>query len=139
MTTTQLANVYEPTTFNQLMGENPIELNAFLQSGVMVEYPLLTSMANVGGLTGELPFYKPLDAGTEANHTNDDPSDTSTPNLHLVKGSAAIGVGTNLTNDVYLPFTTDIDGETRPDTGDWDVGADHYIKYKRRIITTQYI
>ena len=47
---------------------------------------------------------------------------------HLVNGSALIGVGTNLYNDTYLPFQTDIDGQDRGGSGaTWDIGADEYL------------
>jgi hypothetical protein len=35
----------------------------------------------------------------------------------------AIGSGTDLSADANLPFSTDIDGDTRP-AGAWDIGAD---------------
>lgn len=41
--------------------------------------------------------------------------------------TAAIGAGANLTSDSNLPFSTDIDGQTRPPAGSatsWDIGAD---------------
>jgi hypothetical protein len=41
--------------------------------------------------------------------------------FHLASGSALIGAGTNL----YSDFTTDIDGDTRPSSGAWDIGLDH--------------
>ena len=43
--------------------------------------------------------------------------------LHLVSGASTVrGAGVNL----YSTFTTDIDGDTRPSTGAWDIGADEY-------------
>lgn len=42
---------------------------------------------------------------------------------HLASGSVLIGAGANLTSD----FTTDIDGDTRPSSGAWDIGFDHRV------------
>lgn len=78
MATVQLADVYEPTTFNQSMQEQAVELNAFVASGVLVENSELTSMAAVGGRTGELPFYQGL-TNDEPNYSTDNPASTSTP------------------------------------------------------------
>jgi len=41
--------------------------------------------------------------------------------LHL-NDTAARNAGVDLSNDSYLPFSTDIDGQTR--SGSWDIGAD---------------
>lgn len=79
MATTNLASVYEPLTFNQDVQEKAIELNAFLQSGVIVNDPQLSAMANIGGTIGELPFYFSLE-NLEPNYSNDVPTDVSTPN-----------------------------------------------------------
>lgn len=49
--------------------------------------------------------------------------DPSTDNYHLASGSSLIGVGTNL----YSTFTTDIDGDTWPSSGAWDIGFDYYV------------
>jgi len=85
MATVTLSEVYEPTTFDQLTNETAIELNAYINSGVMTEYPLLTTMANQGGKVGEMPFYTPISTAAEPNHTNDDNTDTSTPK-NMTKG-----------------------------------------------------
>ncbi len=46
--------------------------------------------------------------------------------LHLVSGSALIGVATDTSGEsAPLNFTTDIDGQTR--TVPWDIGADEYV------------
>ena len=79
MSTVQIADVYNPLTFSQFEQEAQIEMNAFIDSGVMVMNPLVSSMLAIGGTIGELPFYKPL--GTpEPNYSNDVVGDTSTPN-----------------------------------------------------------
>lgn len=43
--------------------------------------------------------------------------------FHLASGSALIGAGTNL----YSTFTTDIDGDTWPSSGAWDIGFDYRV------------
>lgn len=78
MATVQLADIYNPLVFQAAVQEKQIELNRFIQSGVAVVDPQLTSMASVGGNIGELPFYKPL--GTEEpNYSTDNPATLSTP------------------------------------------------------------
>ena len=77
MATVQLADIYNPLVFAQAAQEKQVELNRFIQSGVAVVDPTLTSMASVGGNVGELPFFKPL--GTEEpNYSSDDPAELST-------------------------------------------------------------
>lgn len=49
--------------------------------------------------------------------------DAGAEDFHLASGSALIGVGTNLHSD----FTTDIDGDTWPSSGAWDIGPDSYV------------
>jgi hypothetical protein len=79
MATTQLADIYEPLTFRAGVDEAAIELNAFIQSGVMVENPAITEQAMAGGRIGEVPFHKNLDTSTEPNYSSDDPDTSSTP------------------------------------------------------------
>lgn len=43
---------------------------------------------------------------------------------HLTSDDAVIAVGTDLSGDANLSFTTDIDGETR---SAWNVGADEWF------------
>ena len=44
-------------------------------------------------------------------------------NFHLSSGSKLRGAGTNL----YSDLTTDIDGNTWPSSGAWDIGFDYYL------------
>ena len=49
--------------------------------------------------------------------------DAANNDFHLASGSALIGVGTNL----YSNFTLDIDGDTWPSSGAWDIGCDYRV------------
>jgi len=52
--------------------------------------------------------------------------DAANRDLHLSSSdTGARGQGTNLSSDSYLPFSTDIDGQSRGST--WDIGADEYV------------
>lgn len=44
--------------------------------------------------------------------------------FHLSSGSVLHGAGVNL----YSDFTTDIDGDTWPSSGAWDIGYDYYVE-----------
>ena len=79
MSTVQLGDVYVPEPFNRAVDEAAIESNAFLQSGVLAQSPLLDSMASVGGNIGELPFHHNLDKSGEPNYSTDNPATLSTP------------------------------------------------------------
>lgn len=75
---TQIADIYEPLTFAEGIDEAAIELNAFYNSGVIVENANLTAQAAAGGRIGEVTGFSPL-AQTEPNISSDDPSSHSTP------------------------------------------------------------
>lgn len=79
MAEVRIAEVYEPLTFNAAVQEKQEELNRFLQSGIMANDPALTAQAQVGGRTGELPFYEPLSVSTDPDIMTDDPTDLATP------------------------------------------------------------
>jgi len=73
-----LADIYDPTIFNNGVQEAAIELNAFVASGIIQLDARINAMASGPGSIGELPFYHGL-ANTEPNYTNDDPTDDTTP------------------------------------------------------------
>lgn len=79
MATTKLAQLYNPLPFDDGVDEDFTELNAFLRSGIMVEYSQYTEMANQGGMIGEIPFFKPLVTSAEPDYTTDDNTSFSTP------------------------------------------------------------
>ena len=85
MASTQLADLYDPLTFNEAMQERQIELNAFLASGIMSNDAKLQAHLLTGGNIGELPFYFQLPTsgegggGTEPNFSSDDPAVDSVP------------------------------------------------------------
>lgn len=76
---TQLVDLYHPLPFEEGVDEAAAEKNAFIRSGVLSEYEEITSLADAGGLVGELPFYKPLDVATEPNYTSDIPTTHAVP------------------------------------------------------------
>lgn len=67
----------------------------------------------------------------QSSYSQDLNSSTSTPNLSgtfgLGTGSAAIGLGTNLTSANIIALDSDISGAARPSTGAWDAGAFNYV------------
>lgn len=79
MAEVRIAEVYEPLTFNATVQEKQAELNRFIQSGILADDPTITAMAQVGGRTGELPFYEPLATDTDPDIMTDNPADTATP------------------------------------------------------------
>lgn len=78
MAVVQLADIYEPLTFNGAVQERAIELNRFVQSGIMVDDPLIASVANSPGQTHELPFFHGL-THDEPDYVTDDPAVDSVP------------------------------------------------------------
>lgn len=74
-----LNDIYDPTIFNQGVQENAIELNRFIQSGIMQLDPRIDAMASGPGHIGDLPFYHGLDNSSEPDYVNDDPAAESTP------------------------------------------------------------
>lgn len=60
--------------------------------------------------------------------------DAENRNFHLTSSDAAIAIGTDLSEHANLPFSTDIDGDTRTT---WNMGADEFQSsqnyYRRRL------
>lgn len=75
----RLSDVILPQVWASYGEVNSPELTAFLSSGVVAQSPQLDAFANGPSKTGTLPFWNDLDQETEENYSNDDPSDTSTP------------------------------------------------------------
>lgn len=76
---TRISDVVVPEVFTpyaQLMTQ---EKSRLIQSGAVVVDAELSNLLNGGGLTFNQPFFKDLD-NDEENVSNDDPSDTSSPN-----------------------------------------------------------
>jgi hypothetical protein len=55
--------------------------------------------------------------------TSADFVDASGGDFHLDSGSGLIGAGANR----YSTYTTDVDGDTWPSSGAWDIGFDYYV------------
>lgn len=79
MATVRLSDIIDVTVFQDLPAVNSPEKTAFVQSGAMVSSDLLNSLASDAGKIAELPFWKDLDGGSEADLSNDDPAVKSTP------------------------------------------------------------
>jgi hypothetical protein len=78
MAATQIQDIYDPIVFADTIDEVSSAKNAFIQSGVITEDPILDSMAAQGGTIGELPHFGAL-ADDDHNISSDDPAVFSTP------------------------------------------------------------
>lgn len=79
MAVVRLGDIYNPLTFARREQEAQLELNKFINSGVMATDTELQNQIGAGGNIGEISNYNPL--GTpEPNYSNDNPADKSTPN-----------------------------------------------------------
>ena len=78
MASTQLADVYVPLTFRQLIQEAQTETNAFINSGIAMRDPLIDQQFANGGRTGELPQYNGITI-KEPNYSSDDPGSDAVP------------------------------------------------------------
>jgi len=85
MATVRLSDIIDVTVFQDLPAVNSPEKTAFAQSGVMVTSDLLNSIADSAGKRAELPFWKDLDGGSEADLSSDDPAQNATPDK-IVQG-----------------------------------------------------
>ena len=73
MATVQITDIYNPVAFATGTQESQIELNRFIESGVITGDPRVAAFAQTGGSLNEIAFLKPL--GTdEPNYSTDDPT-----------------------------------------------------------------
>jgi hypothetical protein len=71
-----LADIYNPVAFATGIQEDQIELNRFIQSGIITGDPRVSAFAQSGGTLNEIAFLKPL--GTdEPNYSSDDITEKS--------------------------------------------------------------
>ncbi len=87
--------------------------------GTITDTYCATTNDNTKGLTAAGTGNRFSQTVTFADEANDD--------FHLAStDTGAKGYGANLYNDLYLPVTTDIDGQARPELAEGDIGADEY-------------
>ena len=78
MATVQLADIFDARIFNPAMQEASIDLDRFVQSGILMRDSVIDAAADAPGKIGDLPFYFGLDHD-EPNYSSDDPAVNSTP------------------------------------------------------------
>ena len=78
MATTQIADIYDPLLFAKFAQEAAIELNAFVNSGIVVQDALIARQVSGGGSTLELPQFNGL-VHDEPDYSSDNPASSSTP------------------------------------------------------------
>lgn len=75
MATVKLEDIIDVVVFQDLPSVESTKLNRFVDSGIIVQNPLLDELASGPGKTAELPFWNDLDGDDEVNYSNDDPTD----------------------------------------------------------------
>ena len=78
MATTNIASIYDAPLFARFAQEKAIELNSFIQSGIVVSDALIAQQVSGGGSTLELPQFNGL-VNDEPNYSDDVPGNVSTP------------------------------------------------------------
>lgn len=78
MALVQLADIIEPTVFDNYVAVNSVKKSALFRSGIIMPDPRVQELAQSKGKTFHAPFWNDLD-DTEANVGSDNPAVTSTP------------------------------------------------------------
>lgn len=76
---TTLGDVWIPEVFASYQTNDPVESTDFISSGVAVASPAFNGLAQGAGRITTMPFWSPLDAGTEPNYSNDVYTDIAEP------------------------------------------------------------
>lgn len=79
MATTRLSDIIDVVVYQDLPQINGPEKTALFQSGIINRNGLLDQLANSAGKTAELPFWNDLDGSIEVNYSDDDPTNSATP------------------------------------------------------------
>lgn len=80
MATVRLADIIEPTVYQDLAPVNNPEKTAFFESGVASRSPLFDGLSQGSGKLAELPFWNDLDPTVEPNYSTDNPASDAVPN-----------------------------------------------------------
>jgi hypothetical protein len=79
MSVVRLADAIIPEVYTSYSGVDSPELTAFYQSGIVVRNAQLDQLANNGGKTINMPFWKDIDQTVEPNYSTDDPAVAAAP------------------------------------------------------------
>lgn len=79
MAITQIADIIEPTIFQDYVQLKSTELSALFQSGIVSRNPQLDTLAKAGGRTINMPFFNDLDGSSESNVGSDVAANLATP------------------------------------------------------------
>ncbi len=71
MAATKITDVIVPEIFRGYVNKDPLELNAFYQSGVMIRTPEFDTLAAQGGYTGNMPYWDELTGDYEQRKDTD--------------------------------------------------------------------
>jgi len=95
MATTRLSDVIIPEVYETYEAVNSPEKTAFVTSGVVVSNSGLDAIANGGGETLNIPFWKDLDSSVEANLSSSNPDEVAIAQKVLAGKMVARVVGLN--------------------------------------------
>jgi hypothetical protein len=79
MAITQITDVVVPAEFSQYVIEHSVTSTALLQSGVLVQSPFISAALAAGSNNFNVPFWRDIVDGNEADVTSDDPAVLSVP------------------------------------------------------------
>jgi hypothetical protein len=79
MALVRLTDAIIPEVYNSYQGVDSPELTAFYTSGIVTRNPALDQLANAGGKTINVPFWKDIDQSVEPNYSTDDPAVNAAP------------------------------------------------------------
>ena len=79
MSTTQLIDIIEPQEFTKYILENSATKTRLVQSGILIPNAQINTYLNAGSTSFNVPYWKDIIDGVEADIISDDPAQLSTP------------------------------------------------------------
>lgn len=79
MATTRLSDAFIPSIYASYQTNDNPELSVLVRAGIVVNSPMLNTIARTGGMLSTIPFWNDLDPDSEPNYSNDDPADLAVP------------------------------------------------------------